>query len=96
MKFNRQNLKIPQYLEKIIKLFPHISSGRKNYKDQHIRILKNIDIVKKFIKKNKNVNCVIADHWKSLELINAIYESIETGKEISLRFSPKFSKLGVL
>ena len=33
---------------------------------------------------------------KSLELINAIYESIETGKEISLRFSPKFSKLGVL
>ncbi|MDA9920345.1 Gfo/Idh/MocA family oxidoreductase [bacterium] len=33
---------------------------------------------------------------KSLELINAIYESIETGKEISLRFSPKFSKLGLL
>ena len=54
MKFNKKNLKIPRYLEKIIKLFPHISSGRKNYKDQHIRILKNIDIVKKFIKKNKN------------------------------------------
>jgi UDP-N-acetyl-2-amino-2-deoxyglucuronate dehydrogenase len=33
---------------------------------------------------------------KSLELINAIYESIETGKEVSLRFSPKFSKLGLL
>jgi len=31
---------------------------------------------------------------KSLELINAIYESIETGKEVSLRFSPKHSKLG--
>ena len=31
---------------------------------------------------------------KSLELINAIYESIETGKEITLRFTPKFSKLG--
>ena len=31
---------------------------------------------------------------KSLELINAIYESIETGKEVSLRFTPKFSKLG--
>ena len=31
---------------------------------------------------------------KSLELINAIYESIETGKEVSLRFSPKYSKLG--
>ena len=33
---------------------------------------------------------------KSLELICAIYESIETGKEIHLRFSPKSSKLGLL
>ena len=33
---------------------------------------------------------------KSLELINAIYEAIETGKEVALRFSPKFSKLGRL
>jgi len=32
---------------------------------------------------------------KSLELINAIYESIETGKEVSLRYSPKSSKLGI-
>ena len=33
---------------------------------------------------------------KSLELINAIYESIETGKEVKLRFTPKYSKLGIL
>lgn len=33
---------------------------------------------------------------KSLELINAIYESIETGEEVSLRFIPKYSKLGLL
>jgi len=33
---------------------------------------------------------------KSLELINAIYESIETGEEIKLRFTPKYSKLGIL
>jgi UDP-N-acetyl-2-amino-2-deoxyglucuronate dehydrogenase len=32
---------------------------------------------------------------KSLELINAIYESIETGKEVYLNFSPKYSKLGL-
>jgi UDP-N-acetyl-2-amino-2-deoxyglucuronate dehydrogenase len=32
---------------------------------------------------------------KSLELINAIYESIETGEEVNLRFTPKFSKLGI-
>jgi predicted dehydrogenase len=31
---------------------------------------------------------------KSLELINAIYESIETGKEISLKFQPKRCRLG--
>jgi predicted dehydrogenase len=32
---------------------------------------------------------------KSLELISAIYESIETGKEIYLRFQPKKCKLGI-
>jgi len=31
---------------------------------------------------------------KSLELISAIYESIETGKEVSLRFKPKHCRLG--
>lgn len=31
---------------------------------------------------------------KSLELINAIYESVETGKEVKLMFEPKWSKLG--
>jgi predicted dehydrogenase len=32
---------------------------------------------------------------RSIELISAIYESIETGKEVQLRFSPKHCKLGV-
>jgi predicted dehydrogenase len=32
---------------------------------------------------------------KSLELINAIYESVETGREVSLRFRPKHCRLGV-
>ncbi len=31
---------------------------------------------------------------KSLELISAIYESIETGREVSLHFEPKFCRLG--
>lgn len=31
---------------------------------------------------------------KSLELITAIYESIETGKEVRLRFQPRLSRLG--
>jgi UDP-N-acetyl-2-amino-2-deoxyglucuronate dehydrogenase len=33
---------------------------------------------------------------KSLELITAIYESIETGREVKLRFSPKRCRLGQL
>ncbi len=33
---------------------------------------------------------------KSLELINAIYESAETGKEVFLRFEPKKTKLGIV
>ena len=32
---------------------------------------------------------------KSLELISAIYESIETGKEVPLRFKPKKCRLGI-
>jgi UDP-N-acetyl-2-amino-2-deoxyglucuronate dehydrogenase len=31
---------------------------------------------------------------KSLELINAIYESVETGQEVRLRFRPRYCKLG--
>lgn len=33
---------------------------------------------------------------KSLELISAIYESIETGREIPLRFQPRQCKLGIV
>jgi len=33
---------------------------------------------------------------KSLELITAIYESAETGKEVSLRFRPKKARLGIV
>jgi predicted dehydrogenase len=33
---------------------------------------------------------------KSLELISAMYESVETGKEVNLRFLPKLCKLGMI
>jgi predicted dehydrogenase len=33
---------------------------------------------------------------KTVELISAIYESIETGKEVKLRFRPLKCKLGLL
>ena len=31
---------------------------------------------------------------RSIELINAIYESVETGKEVRMRFTPKYCRLG--
>jgi len=33
---------------------------------------------------------------KSLELISALYESIETGHEVALRFEPRLSRLGMV
>ncbi len=57
----------------------------------HIRYLENV------------IDCIINDKSalvdglegrKSLELINAIYESAETGKEIFMKFTPRKSKLG--
>ena len=50
------------------------------------------------------VDCLIHQHAalvdglegrKSLELISALYESIETGQEVALRFAPRLSRLGV-
>jgi UDP-N-acetyl-2-amino-2-deoxyglucuronate dehydrogenase len=51
------------------------------------------------------IDCLINQHAalvdglegrKSLELISALYESIETGQEVTLRFTPRLSRLGVL
>ena len=41
---------IPKYLENIIKNNPQIKSGRKNYQEQHKRILKQINLIKKYFK----------------------------------------------
>jgi predicted dehydrogenase len=50
------------------------------------------------------IDCLIHQHAvlvdglegrKSLELISALYESIETGQEVALRFTPRLSRLGV-
>ena len=43
IKINNQN-----YLNKLIKKYPQIKSGRKKYYDQHIRVLKNILLAKFF------------------------------------------------
>ncbi len=47
------------------------------------------------IKNNKKALVDGLEGRKSLELINAIYESVETGNEVPLRFKPKKCKLGL-
>ncbi len=37
----------------LVKNHPKIYSGRKNFKDHHIRIIKTINLIKKYFKKNK-------------------------------------------
>ena len=57
----------------------------------HIRYLENVI---DSILNNKRALVDGLEGRKSLELINAIYESIETGKEIYMRFQPRLGKLG--
>ncbi len=45
--------KIPNYLKELIKKFPSILSGRKNYIKHHKRILKNLDLTKEYFSKIK-------------------------------------------
>ena len=53
------------------------------------------DHVVECIRENKKALVDGLEGRKSLELINAIYESIETGEEVSLHFTPKKCKLGL-
>ncbi len=41
-----------------------------------IRKFRKSYLINNFLKKNKNVNCIISDHWKSLENINSITKKI--------------------
>ena len=41
------------YIREILKLFPNISSGRKNFKNYEKRINKNIKLTDSFINKKK-------------------------------------------
>ena len=41
---------IPKYLEKIINSNPQIKSGRKNYQEQHNRMLRQVTLIKKYFK----------------------------------------------
>jgi len=49
------NFKYPLYMIKLFEKYPNLSSGRKNFKKHHYRILKTRKLIKKFNLKNKLV-----------------------------------------
>ena len=57
----------------------------------HIRYIEHVIDC---IENNKQALVDGLEGRKSLELINAIYESAETGREVELKFRPKMSRLG--
>ena len=48
--------KIPKYLTYLIKNNPKLLSGRKNYEQQHKRLIKQISILKKYLKEASKDN----------------------------------------
>ena len=48
-------LSLPKYVTKLIKKFPDIASGRKNFQYYENRIRKNLELTKKYVKKKISV-----------------------------------------
>jgi len=44
----KNKAKLPNYLKILLKNYPKIASGRKNFKQHHVRIIKTVNIVKKY------------------------------------------------
>ncbi len=44
------------YIKKILKIFPHIASGRKNFDFYEKRIKKNLDLTRKYQNKKRLTN----------------------------------------
>ena len=55
-----------EYLDKIIEEHPKIKSGRKNYYDHYIRVLKNILLTKFFVENQNNSNVMFYNKFNFL------------------------------
>ena len=55
-----------EYLDKIIEEHPKIKSGRKNYYDHYIRVLKNILLTKFFVENQNNANVMFYNKFNFL------------------------------
>lgn len=85
-KFENEREEDEQVMEKFKENPPNVYGfGHKRYLEHVIDCIKN----------NKEALVDGLEGRKSLELINAIYESAETGQTVKLRFEPEKCKLGV-
>tara|TARA_B100000123_G_C25453950_1_gene307235 strand:- start:12 stop:164 length:153 start_codon:yes stop_codon:yes gene_type:complete len=47
----KKKISAPNYVKDLVKKFPQISSGRKQFNFHHERVIKTIKIIKKFVNK---------------------------------------------
>ena len=91
----------------LIKVFADYTDGHKQFDDnvsfsveriggaKIFRKLRKSYLINEFLKKNKNIKCIIADHWKSLELIKSnkkkicLIHSKEINHEIGTRLNKR-------
>ena len=65
MNYKRKSIITDQnYFYKLLKKYPKIKSGRKNYKDQYERIVRNILLTKIYFKFFKNSNDIFNNRMK--------------------------------
>ena len=43
---------MPIYIKALLKRYPHVGGGRKNFEQHHLRINKTLKLIKKYFKKN--------------------------------------------
>ncbi len=46
--------KVPNYLKYLIKKYPKITGGRKNFKNHHLRIQKTLKLIKQYYSRINN------------------------------------------
>ena len=45
---------LPNYIKKLILNYPQINSGRKNFNEYNLRLIKTLKIIKEYYKKSNN------------------------------------------
>ncbi len=82
MKKNKAKIEITNqyYLKDLLKKYPSLKSGRKNYNNYYIRVLKNILMIKFFHLNKNHKKDIILDKFKFYRKKNFLYLEKINGK----------------